>query len=93
MKTLVTGSSGFIGRALVAHLIASGHSVTPLVRSARHPGKRAARPARRRENVFWRGVSFSVVRGQFLLAFDSVARLPPATAQHGDPPNGPGVKA
>jgi nucleoside-diphosphate-sugar epimerase len=34
VKILVTGSSGFIGAALVPALSSSGHSAIPLVRSA-----------------------------------------------------------
>ena len=38
MKILVTGSSGLVGRALVAFLAAGGHEVTRLVRSTPGPG-------------------------------------------------------
>lgn len=38
MKVLVTGSSGFIGSALVPFLTAAGHAVTRLVRSQPRPG-------------------------------------------------------
>jgi len=34
MKIAITGSSGFIGTALKAHLLAKGHLVTPIVRRA-----------------------------------------------------------
>lgn len=34
MRVLISGSSGFIGSALVSHLTSTGHSVTRLVRSA-----------------------------------------------------------
>ena len=36
MKILVTGANGFVGRHLVAHLIAAGHGVTAVVRA---PGR------------------------------------------------------
>src|SRR3970282_1560477 len=37
MKILVTGSTGLVGRALVAFLAAGGHGVTRLVRSKSKP--------------------------------------------------------
>ncbi len=38
MDIAVTGSTGLVGRALVAHLEATGHSVRPVVRAAPAPG-------------------------------------------------------
>jgi uncharacterized protein (TIGR01777 family) len=38
MKVLMTGTSGFLGRALTEALEAHGHSVLPLVRRAARPG-------------------------------------------------------
>ena len=35
MKVLVTGGSGFVGRRVVAALVASGHSVRVLARGTR----------------------------------------------------------
>ena len=43
MNILVTGSSGFIGSALVSFLVAKGHTVTRLVRTEPAPGERQAR--------------------------------------------------
>lgn len=41
MKLLVTGASGFVGRALCQHLVQLGHDVTPAVRKASAvPGER-----------------------------------------------------
>ena len=34
MKVLLTGASGFIGRAVLMHLRSSGHDVTCLIRSS-----------------------------------------------------------
>lgn len=46
MKVLVTGSSGLIGTALVAHLLGGGHQVTRLVRTGRPgPGEAGWDPA------------------------------------------------
>lgn len=42
MKILITGSSGLIGSALVAHLRGQGHQVVRLVRRAVAPGEDAA---------------------------------------------------
>ncbi len=36
MKILVTGANGFVGTALIEHLVESGHEVTALVRSLQH---------------------------------------------------------
>lgn len=44
MKTLVTGATGFLGRALVPELLARGHDVRALVR-----------PSRRPDNLAWAG--------------------------------------
>ncbi|MCS7239408.1 MAG: TIGR01777 family oxidoreductase [Thermoguttaceae bacterium] len=44
MRILISGSSGLIGRAVVAHLVAQGHQITRLVRG----GPSADRPA-----VYW----------------------------------------
>lgn len=38
MKVLVSGSSGFIGSALVSSLVANGHNVTRLIRAQPKPG-------------------------------------------------------
>jgi uncharacterized protein (TIGR01777 family) len=38
MKVLVTGSTGFIGSALVPHLVSAGHEVSRLVRTPPKPG-------------------------------------------------------
>ncbi len=43
MKVLVSGSTGFIGSALVPFLAQSGHAVQRLVRSAASPGEASAR--------------------------------------------------
>src|SRR5947208_3594569 len=37
MRILVSGSTGFIGSALVPHLTTAGHEVVPLVRSGSAP--------------------------------------------------------
>ena len=43
MNVLVSGSTGFIGSALVAHLSREGHDVTRLVRAPRAPEERQVR--------------------------------------------------
>jgi hypothetical protein len=44
MKVLVTGGSGFIGRALVQNLIGEGHGVTVLTRSATRTSRHLGTP-------------------------------------------------
>ena len=41
MKIVIAGGSGFLGRALTAALLAGGHDVVILTRTAQPPGGRA----------------------------------------------------
>lgn len=65
MRILVTGSSGFIGSALIPHLVATGHGVTRLVRSAPRPGG---------EEVFWNPEAGKIDSAS-LEGFDAVVHL------------------
>ncbi len=65
MKILVSGSSGFIGRALVASLTAEGHRVIRLVRRIAAPDE---------ENLLW-SPNAGVIDATALEGFDAVIHL------------------
>ena len=65
MKALITGSSGLVGSAVVAHLTGAGHYVVRLVRS---------HPCRERGDILWDPVSGKIERAK-LEGFDVVIHL------------------
>ena len=65
MKILISGSSGFVGSALVPFLTAQGHEVTRLVRAHPKPGARE----------IWRDPETERVNASDLEGFDAVVHL------------------
>jgi len=68
MRALVTGASGFIGRALVARLASDGHTVERVVRGLAGPGEAAFDLDNRR-------IDMSQLAGGSLEGFDAVFHL------------------
>lgn len=75
MRVVVTGSSGFVGRRLVARLISDGHDVIALRRATTGPGRDTAAPGPT-TRAFYAGVSDTALEDALAERdFDAVVNL------------------